>query len=375
MVQNAIMRKKFDNRMQLILIVEECKRSKNKKAYFTEYEICSEGRIPGVLDYGSGALLCSLLQEKNQKGLYTYAVRVKHIEKEYKFDESSYSKEGYYFENGLIGELMALFSVYFQARFYLKATVTGELTSKSLRLRSENEFQYKIPNPFLNFEMFSDQKRNWAYPDGLNAFLDTIGKLDQKYHQNLIRAFYWYAEAIKEIGIDHQLFFIKMVSAVESLLKFVEISPDSLNEKLRALIKNNSFTNDESSAIERWFENRMIRQRFASFLLQHSNNFFKGGKRKARHCHIYKNQLDKYAKHIYDARSAYLHNGNPMYLSQDMRGEYAKDWDLDPSLGMMSDRKKFAASEKLPRTRWFERLVNLCFKNFIKHLTSNKIKE
>lgn len=362
-------KKQSDNRMQWILFIEECKKAKTKKAYFTEYEICSEVRIPGVLDYGDGALLCSLLQEKNRKGLYTYTVRVKHIEKEYKFDENSYSKEGYYFENGLIGELMALFSVYFQTRFYLKATVTGELTSKSMRLRSENEFQYKIPYPFLNFEMFSDQKRNWAYQDGLRVFLDTIRRLDQKYHQNLIRAFYWYSEAIKEIGIDHQLFFIKMVSAVESLLKFVKISPDSLDKKLRKMISNGKFDNDESSAIERWLENRQIRQRFTRFLLQYSNNFLKGVKRKARHCHIYKNQLDKYAKRIYDARSAYLHNGSPMYLSQDMCGKHARYWDLDPSLGMMTDRKMFAANEKLPRTRWFERIVNYCVKNFVKDLT------
>ena len=340
-------KKQSDNRMQWILFIEECKKTKSKKAYFTEYEICSEVRIPGVLDYGNGALLCSLLQEKNRKGLYTYTVRVKHIEKEYKFDENSYSKEGYYFENGLIGELMALFSVYFQARFYLKATVTGELTSKSMRLRSENEFQYKAPYPFLNFEMFSDRKRNWAYQDGLRVFLDTIRELDQKYHQNLIIAFYWHAKAIKEIGIDHQLFFIKMVSAVESLLKFVKISPDSLDKKLRKMMDNGEFNNDESNAIKRWLENRRIRQRFTFFLLQYSNNFFKGGKKKARRCHIYKNQLDKYAKRIYDARSAYLHNGSPMYLSQDMRGKHARYWDLDPSLGMMTDRKKFAANEKL----------------------------
>jgi len=354
--------------MQWILFIEECEKAKNKKAYFTEYEICSEVRIPGVLDYGDGALLCSLLQEKNHKGLYTYTVRVKHIEKEYKFDENSYSKKGYYFENGLIGELMALFSVYFQARFYLKATVTGELTSKSMRLRSENEFQYKMPYPFLNFEMFSDQKRNWAHQDGLRVFLDTTRKVDQQYHQNLIRAFYWYSEAVKEIGIDHQLFFIKMVSAVESLLKFVKISLDSLDKKLSKMINNKEFNNDESAAIKRWLENRRIRQRFASFLQQYSNNFFKGGQRKAKHCHIYKNQLGKYSKRIYDARSAYLHNGSPMYLSLDMRGKHARYWDLDPSLEMMTDRKKFAANEKLPRTRWFERLINYCLKNFIKHL-------
>ena len=298
-----------DNRMGWVLITEECKKAGDKKVYFTEYEICSEARISGVLDYDKGVLLCALLQEMNPKGLYAYTIRVKHAEKEYKFDENNYSKEGYFFKNGLIGELMALFSVYFQARFYLKATASGELTSKSIKLRRENEFQYKKPGRFLNFEMFSEQKRNWAYGDGLKLFLDTIRTLDQKYHQ-------FFAEPEKDV-------------------------------------------------IERWLENRKIRQRFVTFLQNYSKGFFKRGKRKAKHCYIKKSELTNYAKRIYDARSAYLHSGKPMFLSVDMKMEGAKYWDLDPSLGMMVDRKRFAANEKLPRTRWFERIVNYCLKNFI----------
>lgn len=359
-----------DNRMGWMLMAEECEKVKGKKVYFTEYEICSEVRIPGVLNYSKGVLLCALLQEMNQKGLYTYTIRVKHAEKEYKFDESNYSKEGYYFKNGLIGELIALFSVYFQARFYLKATIIGELTPRSIRLRDENEFQYKRPSRFLNFEMFSEQKRNWAHKDGLKLFLDTIRTLDQEYHQSLIRAFYWYAEAIKEIGVDRQLFFIKMVSAVEALLNFIEAPSGNLKVKLMKLVKEEFFTEAEKNEIERWLENRKIRQRFMIFLQNYSRGFFKKGKRKAKHCYIRKSELMNYAKRIYDARSTYLHSGKPMFLSIDIGAEGAEFWDLDPSLGMMVDRKRFTANEKLPRTRWFERLVNHCLKNFIEEKKS-----
>lgn len=54
-----------------------------------------------------------------------------------------------------------------------------------------------------------------------------------------------------------------------------------------------------------------------------------------------------------------------MYLSFDLRMDEAKNWDVDPSQGMMVDRKKFGANEKLPRLRWFERIVNYCIKKFI----------
>lgn len=361
-------RNKIDNRMQWILLLDECEENKNGKEYFTEYEICSEVRIPGVLNYRNGALQCSLLQEMNQLGLYTYAVKIKHIEKEYKFDINNYSKEGYYFNNGLVGELLALFSVYFQSRFYLKATIFGEITPTSMRLRTEHDFIYKKPSPLLNFEMFSSQGRNWAHEYGLKYFLDTIVKLNQKYHQSLIQSFFWYSESIKDIGNDHQLFFIKMVSSMESLLKFIEEPEDSLKEKLTRLGKK-EFDKHEFDEIKNWLKNRKISKRFSYFFQKYSDGFFKGGKRKAQHCFIKKGELDAYTKRIYDARSSYLHKGKPMYLSFDMTMEDAKYWDLDPGLGMMIDRKKISVNEKLPRARWFERLTNHCLKNFIKENT------
>ncbi|NTV41095.1 MAG: hypothetical protein HGA61_02370, partial [Candidatus Moranbacteria bacterium] len=173
-----------------------------------------------------------------------------------------------------------------------------------------------------------------------------------------------YAEAVKEIGIDHQLFFIKMTSAVESLLTFIEAPADNLKEKLINLDKN-EFEKQELDEINNWLKNRAIRKRFSYFFQKYSKGYFKGGKRKAQHCFIKKDQLNAYIKRIYDARSTYLHNGKPMYLSFDMTMEEAKSWDLDPGLGMMIDRKSISGNEKLPRARWFERITNYCLKNFI----------
>jgi len=198
-------KKQADNRMSWILLMEECSKSKSQKFCYTEYEICSEVRIPGVLEYNDGAILCGLLEEKNEKGLYTYTLRVKHIEKEYKFDKSKYSKEGYFFKEGLVGELLALFSVFFQSRFYLKTRSYGTLSANSLEFRIRNEFNYRKPNKYINYEMFTAQNRNWAHKtNGLKSFLNTIKSIEQQYHQNLIHSFFWYSEAIKEIGVNDE---------------------------------------------------------------------------------------------------------------------------------------------------------------------------
>lgn len=356
--------KEIDKRMQWILALEECEKNGGKQAHFVEYEICSEARIPGVLDYANGALLCGIFQEADDRGLYTYTVKVKYIDKEYEFDASNYSKDGYYFKDGLIGELMVLFSVYFQARFYLKGITHGELSPGSLRMRDEKEFQHKKPKALLNAEMFSPSGRNWAYEDGLKGFLDSIRDMDPKYHQRLIQSFYWYSEAIKEIGVSHSLFFIKMVSSVEALLKSVAAPPDELESKLKKSIKN-GFTKEEKGEISNWLENRKISKKFVTFLQEYSDGFFGKVPETAPHCYIKANELGDYAKRIYTARSKYLHEGRSMYLSSDMLAEESKYWDVDPALGEMNDRRKIPGDEKLPRARWFERIVNHCLKNFL----------
>ena len=177
---------KIDNRIQWILRLEELEKAKESDpVYYTDYEICSEVRIPGVLTYGNGMIECALYQEVDDDGLYTYILRIKHIQKVFEYDDENYSKDGYYFREGLIGEIIALISFHFQARFYLKATIIGELTATSVKNRTEKKFLYrKIHDDLtcLNIEMFSNQERNWV-DSGLAEFLDPIKEIDQKYHQ------------------------------------------------------------------------------------------------------------------------------------------------------------------------------------------------
>ncbi|MDP2676209.1 MAG: HEPN domain-containing protein [bacterium] len=364
---------KIDNRMQWILKLEEPEQAEGNPVYFTEYEICSEVRITGVFTYGNGMFECSLYQEADDNNLYTYILKIKHVEKVFEYDESNYSTDGYYFREGLVGEIIALFSFHFQARFYLKATITGAMTPYSIRMRMEHKFLYKnIKDDLtcLNLEMFSSQNRNWCKDNNLTNFLDSIRAVDQQYHQSLIRAIHWYSVAIKEMGVDHELFFIKMVSSIEALLDISKMEPDDIEKKMVGL--KDSFTPDEWIQVERWLQNRKIRKRFAYFLEKHSDGFSGEVPERASHCFIAKDKVVTYAKRIYDARSAYLHTGKPMFLSMDMRGDDSKKWDLDPSMGMSIDRKKISEKEKLPRTRWFERIVNYSIHSFIMDILPSK---
>jgi hypothetical protein len=359
--------KTVDNRMEWILRLEEFEKVGDSPTYCTEYEICSEVRIPGVFTYGNGMMMCSLFQEADDLGLYTYILRINHVQKEFEYDENKYSTEGYYFKDGLIGEILAIFSVYFQARFFLKAIISGEMTPMSIRTRFEKNLRYKRIGDIscLDVEMFTDQNRNWCRDNGLANFLDSITLIDGMFHQNLIRSLHWYAEATKELGVNHELFFIKMVSSVEALLEFIEVRNDVFSDKLYKLMEGDLFDAEEGNEIKNWLTNRKIGKKFVSFLVKYSQGFTGEIPKVATHCYVKEDEIKDYARRIYNARSAYLHTGKPMYLSMDMRADDMQIWDVDPSGGMMVDRKKFSEKEKLPRMRWFERLVNYSLRKFI----------
>jgi hypothetical protein len=79
---------------------------------------------------------------------------------------------------------------------------------------------------------------------------------------------------------------------------------------------------------------------------------------------------------IYDARSRYLHDGEPMFISRFM--DIATDWHFDPSVGITMDKRSVGAINvdqknfnslklpyQLPYPYWFENLVNYCLKTYL----------
>lgn len=168
-----------------------------------------------------------------------------------------------------------------------------------------------------------------------------------------------------------------MVSCVESLLSFIELHNDKLGVKIEEIILlNEKFSNQEKEEVKNWLKNRKIKKKFIEFIKIYSSGFFRGGNRKAKHCYIKKKDLINYLGRIYDARSYYIHEGKPMYISSDLRmqvGEKCYLWDISPDLGIYADKRKILGGEKLPRVRWFERIVNYSLKNFIKKIATKNI--
>jgi hypothetical protein len=303
--------------------------------------------------------------EKDQNGLYHYSLKIRYYQNEEFPQSDERNKKGYYFKDGIVGEIVSIFSLYFRCRFYLLATYNGELTENGLRIKIENVFIYKPCSQFIHPQIFSSNNKNFA--KGLSEFLDLIKLLKEKYHQQFILSCYHYAQSLKEVGIDSEMIFIRLVSSIESLSKFIELNKkdDLLKGKnLKDVIKKEEFSKEISKELEKIFETRKAKLKFINFIIENSSRCLKGGNYKAKHCKIKKEQLPKILGAIYNARSGYLHSGESMYLSHIVKGE--EKWDTDPTVGMFIDNRFFPATQKLPYAYFFEGLVRCCLINFLK---------
>ena len=363
---------KNDNRMSWIRNAEKLSASPDG-GYYCEYEFVSECRITGLLDYENGKLICGLFTlEEDRNGLYHYLLRIQYPKFEGGYNEKA-DKKGYYFKDGIIGELLSLFSLYFQCRFYIVAIYQGELTNRSIKIKMEQEFSYKKIPKGIHPKIFSEDNKNFAV--GLSDFLDSVRKLDSQKHQRFILACHHYARSLKEVGRDSEMVFIRLVSAIEILSGAYKLrkKDNPLNgEKFSVMFNDTSLTKEQAKQLKEILKVNgqgkiqigKSKQKFINFVKAHSTGCLKGGNWKAKHVRITRQNLPDVLTTIYDARSRYLHSGEPMYLSQFMHG--AGKWDTDPSLGMMIDNRKFPSAHKLPYTYWFENLVRHCLLNYLK---------
>lgn len=356
--------KNNENKMLWILNIEKLKKN-DMGSHGIEYEIASECDISGLLDYQNGIILCGpLTMERDNNGLHHYLLKIKLSSPEKLYNYKKATKRGYYFRDGILGEILAIMSIFFQCRFFLVACYHGELTNKSLRIKQEYNLTYYPCNPEIHPSIFSSNGKNFA--KGLREFLDSMRSLNPESHLKYILACHHYARALKEVGKDHEMVFIRLVSSIEALSKDFELDrKDDLfaGKNFNDMIIASVLDEKEKAELVRVFETRKARKKFKRFIEKHSKGFFKGGNYKAKHARIFKKDLDNTLDAIYTARSTYLHNGTPMYLSLPVKGE--SNWDIDTSLGMIIDRRRIPKNQKLPYTHFFERLVRQCLLNYL----------
>lgn len=363
-----------DNRMLWIRNVESINAS--DRPIYVEHEFASEVYIPGVLNYENEKILCALLTiEPDQRGLYHYLIRIR-FSPSADFDiNREANRKGYYFKGGVFGELMSLFSLYFQCRFYHVAKYEGEMTGVGIKLKTEYDFSHrrikKVEDKKIYPEIFdSKKKRNFAEV-GLTDILNSVRNLDQKKHQGIALASYSYLRGLREIMLDEEMAFIRMVSAIETLSKnhnlqdpvnSLEKHDDSIKELLNKA-KPKLFREELDLIFKEIVNQQQLVRKFVEFIKQNSEDFIK--KENDPKCHkITSENLEKWLINIYKARSSYLHEAEPMHLSRIMFG--FEDVDVDFSHYTTIDNRRYTSANKIPYIKWFGNIVRACLLNYIK---------
>jgi hypothetical protein len=363
-----------DNRMGWIRNLESL--AGGVSQYTAEYELGSECSLHGLLDYGDGRFICAPMStERSKEGLWLYNLVLSFPlgAPDHKRSIREADAKGYYFKDGILGELLALLSLFFRCRFYL---ISSRLSPGDPRSGMTIKTKYPLVridcNPKVHPPVFESTGKNLAV--GFSEFLDRVRTLDKGLHQNFILACYHYRRALNEIGVDSEMVFIRLVSAIEALSKDTKLT--GRENALEAagvadLISQSNMSAALKAELRTVFDARKSRKKFVRFVERHCGGFFKGGNFKASSLKIKKADLGKVLTNIYDARSRYLHSGEPMFLSRPMRG--GEKWDTDPSLGMIADNRSIPGSKKLPYGYFFEGLVRQCLLNYLKNNAAEEL--
>ena len=333
--------------------------------YTVEYELASECQIPGLLDYADGKIICAPMSIRESKdGLWLYNLILTYpfgrpCDVNRKVDE-----KGYYFKDSIVGELLALISLFFRCRFYLISSRDAPANRRQgLTIKTEYPFLRRSCNPGIHPPVF--ENGNKKFGKEVADFLDLARTLDVNLHQKFVLACHHYALALKEIGIDPEMIFIRLVSAIEALAKDMPLATkdDALEERtVIDLIEGSKLNGKLQNELKSVFEVRKSGKRFIRFVETHCAGFFKGGNFKAKHLKIKRTDLPKTLAVIYKARSRYLHEGESMSLITRIKG--FDKWDLDPGEGVV-DNRLFPASKKLPHAYFFEGLVRKCILDYL----------
>jgi hypothetical protein len=359
-----------DSRMGWIRNLETLAR--DSEQFTVEYELGSECRIPGLLDYPDGRIVCALMGTKESRGgMWLYNL-ILHVPRG-RHGHNLRAGNGYYFRDGRLGELLALMSLFFRCRFYLISSrhLPGN-PRMGLTIKTEHPFVRVKCNPAIHPPLFESPNKNLAVD--FKEFLDTVKTLDRRLHQDFILACHHYARAVREVGVDPEMVFIRLVSAIEVLSKNETLNrkDDTLEEQeIARIIANSNLSPEQRKELKTAFDVRKSRKKFTRFIEQHSGGYFKGGNFKAKRLKIKRAGLGKVLRIIYDARSKYLHAGEPMFLSTPFKG--GEKWDTDPILGIWVDSRRFDAVQKLPYAHFFEGLVRHCLLNYLKANSSKPV--
>lgn len=350
------------------------------------YEFLSECFIPGQLNYENEKIQCRGLFPHmrpygGKHGMNHYTI---HISREFhepnpqdswKWIQEAHNNatsKGYYFSSGMCGELLSLFSLFFQCRLYLYSEY--QISKNIINSRLEHNFLYHKCDPIIHPKVFNTSERNFVY---IEPFLNKVRTLPSDKHQRFILACNQYARALKSIGIDSEMVYIRLVSAVEALSKNHKLSlssennssPKLLGKNFEDLFESAKLESDQKEELRKILDvnkeniiclgSQKAQEKFIAFVKQFSETFpFKKG---SEHIYVLQENLGKVLKDIYHSRSLYLHQGEAIFISRPLNFE--NDWDYDSSAGGIYGNREVTG--KLPHPYWFEDIVRHCLMTYL----------
>jgi hypothetical protein len=323
-----------------------------------EAELASEVLVPGLLDYAHGAVwLSPVTFTPDHVGLYKYVLRLRCAERLVPDGEAVPStfprtgtRNGYVFPTGAVGEIAALLSLAVQARFYLVSITVRHGPDSAVMYKTEFSFLRAGHGVHLDRVLFVEAARNATH---LSPLLDRVRSIPNEHHLVIAVAAGHYARAVRLVGVDEEMVFVRLVSAVEKIMG--SHAEDALSQKVLA---QQCFTEDEKRELKTTFQARRSTARFVAFLLKYSAGFFDGEAKEPVHTQVTPENLEMVARAIYRARSAYLHSGDPMYLSP--VSHVFPGWHMGASVGQTLQDRSFSQEQKLPCADFFHRLVRHC---------------
>lgn len=323
-----------------------------------EAELASEVLVPGLLDYADSAVwLRPVTFGPDQAGLYKYVLRLRCAERTVpegqavppEFLRIGTSK-GYVFPSGAAGEIVALLSLTVQARFYLLSVTMRHGPNGDAIHKTEFAPLRAGYGVHLDRVLFTQGHANTTQ---LAPLLDRVRSIASEHHLAIAVAADHYARAVRLVGVDEQMVFVRLVSAVEKIMG--NHAEDALSQKV---LSQDGFTEEEKKALKTTFQARRSGARFVEFLLKYSAGFFSGEATKPTHTQVTPETLKTVARAIYHARSAYLHSGDPMYLSP--VNQVLPGWHMGATIGQTWQDRSFSQTQKLPCADFFHRLVRHC---------------
>ena len=352
-----------DGRMYWMRMIDSAKSDRN--AVVLEAEFASEVVIPGLLNYRNGSIVSRFTTVRpDTAGMYKYALRLRIPSSQPEAPWAEGTRKGYVFESGPIGELIALFSLSLQARLYHVATSSMQFAD-GVRLKAEFGAIRGHTGPQVDPLVFSETDRNFT--DALPPLLDDLCAIPAKYHQRVVTAADHYGRALRYIGIDHEMVFVRLVSAVEAAAREQPI-PGDIFDGITAeqLFRRDGLNEEQSEELSKIFETRKTKVRFVEFLARYSQGFFDREDREPPHTQVTPENLRQVATAIYAARSGYLHNGDPMFISPGV--PHFPTWHMDAMHGVRRGDRKFVVAQKLPYVVFAHRLVRYCLLAYIRSL-------